>query len=303
MLINLFSMMGLSFKDGVLGMSPLWFMLSAVSVVSFMLIAAFSKEMYEDYGLNQLALPDLQLPPVHKMALSEVSHASQVQHIVEVEIPEMLKMMPYDCWHRRSCQLEGGRWMFEFEAKSVAGRFFAKASGDSPSEAFAIARKMLQRQIREWHRTRFASAPVVPMIDAAPVQVLIVDDDIDMALAMQEALNQLGCETEIATRHEDLHRKIIFSDADYILLDWNLNDKVTADRVVAKAVRLIETFSDLRQKFTAHKPRIVTHSVLDREHVALPQSGHDYFEHLDHWQKPVPFTEIIERASGLLAMH
>ena len=38
--------------------------------------------------------------------------------------------------------------------------------------------------------------------------VLIVDDDIDCALATQKAFNQLGCKTEVVTTHDGLHQKI-----------------------------------------------------------------------------------------------
>ena len=172
-------------------------------------------------------------------------------------------------------------------------------------EAFLIAKHRVLIQIHDWHQSRFAGTEVSPknlvrdFFNDGP-RVLIVDDDVDMALAMQSALAQLGCQTEVHTCHEGLHRKLASSQADYIFLDWKLNDQVTADQVVERAVRFIDTFSDLREKFAHHRPSIVTHSVLDRGQVTLPKAGIPYFSHLDHWQKPMPFHEVVKRASELI---
>lgn len=224
----------------------------------------------------------------------------QLKRILHDEIPEMLEMLPSNNWHKHACFEKGGRWRFTFECNSETRRFFASALGSSPMEAFLITRHRILAQIREWHRTRFDGALAAPAHTHAP-RVLIVDDDVDVALAMQTAFGQLGCETEVATSHEGLHRKLLQSPADYIFLDWRLNGEVTADQVVEKAIRYIDTFSDLREKFTGHRPRVVTHSVLDREQVTLPSAGTPYFDHLDHWQKPMPFHEVVKRASQLFA--
>jgi CheY-like chemotaxis protein len=241
-------------------------------------------------------------PRSHKVAPDIENELQLIRH---EGLPDLIRQLPADNWHKETWYQRPGRWRFNFECNSPEGRFFASGLGGTPMEAFLITRHRLLAQIHEWHKVRFNEGPALTTVahrgfgTEAP-RVLIVDDDIDMAMAMQTALGQLGCQTEIATGHEGLHRRLVTCDADYIFLDWKLNDSVTADQVMDKAVRYIDTFSDLRQHFTEHRPHIVTHSILDRQQVLLPTGGVSYFNHLDHWQKPMPFQEVVKRASDLL---
>ncbi len=142
--------------------------------------------------------------------------------------------------------------------------------------------------------------PLTTFTSLTDPRVLVVDDDEDLALAMYVAFEKLGWKADVAVKHEGLHRKIAAGESDFIILDWNLNSAVTADRVFEKAIRLIDAFSDLRERFSGHRPRIITCSVLDKDEVVLPAEGMKYFEHLDHWQKPVPYSEMIERATEMM---
>jgi CheY-like chemotaxis protein len=230
----------------------------------------------------------------------------QIQHLMDVEVPELIRQLPYDSWHNSTIRELGGLWIFEIECNSVTRRFFAKAQGKTPAEAFAAGKYILTCQIRDWHKTRFQDDADLagPVLPASPAprdpRVLIVDDDVDLALSLQAALAVWGITADVATQHEDLHRRIIAQPVDFILMDWQLNGTVTADQVVERATRLIDTFSDLRERFMSARPRVVTYSVLERDNIALPLSGNKYFMHVDHWQKPMPFHEVVEKASALL---
>jgi len=211
-----------------------------------------------------------------------------VQDILDNEVQELIELLPYDSWHEEKFSRQGDLWRLDFECNYVAGRFFASGMGRTPEEAFLATKGAIVKQLEEWHSTRFQ----VP-------RALIVDDDIDIATALRDALTKLGWETQIATKHEDLHRTIVDSRVDYILLDWRLNNDVTADSVVAKATRLIGTFSDLRNKFKECRPRIVTYSALPRQQIKLPDDAREFFDYLDHWQKPMSFPEMMARAADL----
>lgn len=230
---------------------------------------------------------------------------AQVQHLIHEEVPQLVQQLPYDSWHRTSIIEKDGLWIFEIECNSVLQKFFAKGNGNTPAEAFAAGKYLLTCQIRDWHKTRFQgdADQAGPFTPALPTprdpRVLIVDDDEDLALSLQTALADIGVQAEIVTQHEDLHRKIIAHPVDFILMDWQLNGAVTADQVMERTSRLIDAFSDLRDRFSSARPRVVTYSVLDRDEIALPRSGNKYFMHIDHWQKPMPFHEVVERASAL----
>lgn len=129
-------------------------------------------------------------------------------------------------------------------------------------------------------------------------RILIVDDDVDLAYALQTGLRQRGYFSEVITQTDEIHRRISFDRADLILLDWMLDEQLTADMVVSRSIRLIDAFSDLREKFTRHPPRVVTFSVVDRASVRLPQSR--FFCHLAHLEKSMPRADVISRLLDLI---
>jgi len=297
---------------GTFLVSPSWILL-VLPLVSVFLLRYFQREL----GDTERRSPVVETPnptPVFKgQTAGETENVekemadTEIYQINTIEIPELRRLLPYQSWFQNAFMAEGIQWRFVFDCRSFGGRFYASALGQTPREAFIITKQKLLAQIREWHSQRFE--PIVAQVVAAASpheegkmpHVLIVDDDIDLALSLQTALDQLGCKTSVATHHEDLHRTIADEDLDYIFKDWRLNNEVTANRVVSKTVRLIDTFSDLREKFSQHRPRIVTHSVVGRSEIDLPTSSADYFEYLDHWQKPMAFSEVVRRASDLLA--
>jgi CheY-like chemotaxis protein len=212
------------------------------------------------------------------------------------EIQELVDKLPSDSWINNTFQMENDLWRFQFDCNHVGGSFHATGLGQTPKEAFQVARQLILQQLGQWHKTRFLNLNV----SSPPPKVLIVDDDVDLALAMQTALTDLGYHVEVANTHENLHHTIAKGGADYIFLDWKLGNNVTAGQVMEKTNLLINEFEDLRHKFELQPPRIVTYSSLDCSETLLPASGKRFFKHVDHWQKPMPFREAIERASGLL---
>ncbi|HEY8271531.1 MAG TPA: response regulator [Pseudobdellovibrionaceae bacterium] len=219
------------------------------------------------------------------------------QILDNAEIQELVEKLPSDSWINNTFHLENNLWCFQFDCNHVGGSFHATGLGQTPKEAFMVARQIILQQLEQWHKTRFLNLNVC----SPPPNILIVDDDVDLALAMQTALTDLGYHVDVANRYENLHHTIAEGNADYIFLDWKLNNNVTAGQVMEKTNLLIDTFSDLRHKFELQPPRVVTYSSLDCTETLLPASGKRYFKHVDHWQKPMPFREAIARASGLLA--
>jgi len=291
-------------------MTPIWTVAFLVfPIIVYYLIEMFSDEMKKIDKTAEPSQPfrnsSLNSPvaPLHAN-LQEGSAELQIAQVYQIDFPELLRELPYDSWIQKGFRRDGSGWRFDLSCKSAAACFTADGFGTSPVDAFARARNALLGQLKNWRKSRFETAFEYRRFEpdrAGAPRVLIIEDDLDLARAMNEALKKLGCETEVATQHEDLHRKISFSDAEYIFMDWKLNGQVTADTVVQKAVRLINAFTDLRKKFKEHRPRIVTYSVLRRDEISLPDAGKSYFDHLDHWQKPMPFHEVIRRASGLFA--
>lgn len=226
----------------------------------------------------------------------------EIRYIAREAIPALLEKMPYYFHHKTVFNLNiNGEWMFSFYGKAMSYVFNAAAVGKTPLEAFSIAQYKILQQLDHWHETRFLNykEPRAQLPTPAP-RVLIVDDDVDLVASMQVALNQLGCQIDVATKHEGLHQKIIAGKPDYILLDWKLGNQITADMVVERSMRLINTFSDIREKFRAHKPRVVTYSALKQEQIILPEACDEFFQYMGHWRKPMPLSELIKRTSELI---
>lgn len=153
----------------------------------------------------------------------------------------------------------------------------------------------------DWRDGRITSAPGLPRQSLPKKQprVLIVDDDVDLAYALQTGLRREGIFAEVITQTDEIHRRISFDRADFILLDWMLDEHLTADMVVSRSIRLIDAFSDLREKFTTRPPRVVTFSVLERSLVRLPPSK--FFDHHDHLEKSLPHSDVITKLMQLIA--
>ncbi len=129
-------------------------------------------------------------------------------------------------------------------------------------------------------------------------KVWIVDDDEDMALLMQDGLKRFGITANVITDTHDLHRKLSFDRADFILLDWMLSTDLTADMVMKKAIRLINSISKLKTEFKEQPPQVVTYSTLEKNQINVPSS--QYFEHVEHLEKSIPREDVLYRFSELI---
>lgn len=129
-------------------------------------------------------------------------------------------------------------------------------------------------------------------------KVWIVDDDRDMAVLMQNGLMRLGINANVITDVRDLHRRMSFERADYILLDWMLSSDLTAAMVMEKAIRLISTFSDLKHEFEEQPPQVMTYSVLAEHQIQVPKS--QFFDHVGHLEKSKSSTAAITQFSKLI---
>ena len=227
---------------------------------------------------------------------------AMVDQVMKPEVQELLEMLPDNGAYQAKFTQAGKNWIFRFSFASVRANFSAVGSGPNPTEAFSAAKLLLLRQIRRWQKCRFTLdtfSGEQGFPQASSPSVLIIDDDMEVALATEFMFKQLGCRTQIVCEPESVHRKLSTDETiDLILLDWKLSPELEGADVLERANRLIGTFSDLRAKFENANSRVITHSVLPKSEIKLPIGG--YFRHLDHWQKPLPYSELLSRGSDAL---
>jgi hypothetical protein len=80
-------------------------------------------------------------------------------------------------------------------------------------------------------------------------------------------------------------------------LDWMLDHRISADEVVAGAIRRMRKFGSGRNGHS-HRVKIVTYSGRSDAEISLPQSP--YFEHIGHWQKPLRYVDLIRKTLKLM---
>jgi CheY-like chemotaxis protein len=239
------------------------------------------------------------------------SEEERIDKLKNHDIELLLLTLPYGGFHTADFEMVDGQWSFKFNLNSAHAHFAATGIGHSPEEAFMIAKQIVHKQTRDWHHARENKMPYDAVSnefllpndkaltnDAKIPTVLIVDDDIDAAAALETIFRQLGCLTNVITDPNEIHRHLSFNESDFIVLDWMLGDRLRGNQVIERAVRVIDSFADLREKFEHCHPRVITHSVLDRSKIALPDNT--YFAHLDHWQKPISYNELTARSAELL---
>lgn len=225
----------------------------------------------------------------------------QIQAIEAIDLPELLEKMPVNGFSDSKFTPIGRGWAFNFNFASPNAHFAAHGTGSDPHEAFVAARTVLLGQIDDWHRTRDGEFDYFPQRSAGhhhkPV-VMIVDDDVDTALATERIFQQLGCETQVVTDPYVMSRKISFGEADFIILDWKLDRDTEGSDVIKRATRMIDSFNDLRAQFGRHQAKVITHSVLSGADIQMPESR--YFQHMDHWQKPLRYDQLVQRGGAVL---
>lgn len=163
---------------------------------------------------------------------------------------------------------------------AAAGRLFS--SGSDQSQSYSQSENPSQPEAEGFGPT--TKRP----------QVLIVEDDIDVALLIEKAFVDAGCRTKRNDGLNSAHLEMAFGDYDIVVLDWSLGQTLTAREVVSRADRLINLFPDLRAKFAEFQPIVLTESVLGAEKIDLPQCS--YFAQFEHWKKPFDLSTIARRS-------
>ena len=245
----------------------------------------------------------------------------EIDRIVSKDLAELVEMMPADgSVVQHFAPMGGNQWIYRFHFKSLTAEFNAIGFGADPVEAFAAAKVTLLKQIDEWHQARekkdiyvghdhsnffwHLEATARPRLtdakgSARKPTVLIVEDDADIAEVTAATFRKLGCNAIISDGQNDAFHTLSYQDVDFVVLDWMLGEDLSADKLLKRSAEIIGTFKDLRLGFKRQPAKIITYSILDRSEIRLPEN--EYFEHLDHWQKPVKPGELAARADEILS--
>ncbi len=133
-------------------------------------------------------------------------------------------------------------------------------------------------------------------LEREPFNVLIVDDDADSAALIASIFEHLGCHTVCTLNPTDAEKGICARNTDLIILDWILDDHTDAKAVMDKCSAVFSKFG-IRMD-PEHKLKVITYSGLKASEVELLTSP--YFIHLDHWQKPIPYLNLLKRTLKVL---
>ncbi len=133
-------------------------------------------------------------------------------------------------------------------------------------------------------------------LERQPVHVLIVDDDADSAALIASIFDHLGCRTVCTLTPTDAEKNICARNVDLIILDWILDEHTDAKAVMDKCSAIFSKFGIRMSNET--KPKVITYSGLKASEVELLTSP--YFNHVDHWQKPISYINLLKRTLKVL---
>ncbi|MEZ0392129.1 MAG: response regulator [Pseudobdellovibrionaceae bacterium] len=128
--------------------------------------------------------------------------------------------------------------------------------------------------------------------------ILIIDDDVDSALMVESVFSHLGCETTCSLGCKEAREKICSLQADLIIMDWMLDGQTEASSVVRQCAETFAKFGRGLGHGSWPKAKIITFSSLAASEIESLRNP--YFEHLDHWQKPITQRELLHRVLVLL---
>jgi CheY-like chemotaxis protein len=129
-------------------------------------------------------------------------------------------------------------------------------------------------------------------------EILIVDDDVDSALLVDMVFRHLGCQTTCSLNFHEARKKICSLKADIIILDWCLDHEVDAGRILRQCAQSISRFNPNTGTEHRSRPKIITYSSLHESEIEALDKR--YFDHLDHWRKPIGHKEMLNRVLGVL---
>lgn len=135
------------------------------------------------------------------------------------------------------------------------------------------------------------------LMPAKVISVLVVDDDAEATVPIECIFRGLGCLTDMAFCATEAIEKIATGWHDVIVLDWTLDLGTGGDLIE----RLLENRDHLDwhdHRAMLERQRIVTYSGTRAGEIKIPHN--DIFAHVDHWRKPLKYTDISKRASQLL---
>lgn len=134
------------------------------------------------------------------------------------------------------------------------------------------------------------------LTEDGPANILIVDDDVDSALLVRSIFGRLGCDTTCSLTAKDARKRIAAGKSDLIILDWRLDQQWDAGVLLQVIAERLDRIG--APPGTRRRSKIVTYSSLGAAQIGTFDS--QYFEHVEHWQKPLKQRDLLSSALGLL---
>ncbi len=285
-------------------------MLVAFPVLIYALLFTRRKDHHTSQQTAKVLYLGTRFHQLHRSLDDFESPEDQIARITVTELNEITDLMPADGTLTQrfippDASLHDDHWIYRYHYKSFAAEFSAVGTGATPVEAFTVVKENLHQQIHRWHATRASDSSFIgqPTLSGATEKphtptVLIVEDDADVATATASIFNRLGCQTMISDGLDGVSQKMSFQHVDFIVLDWMLAKNIHGDQLVKSSIEMIDGFNDLKSRFSRDPSKVITYSTLDRSKVRLPEN--QYFDHWDHWQKPLRYNDLSNKASELL---
>jgi CheY-like chemotaxis protein len=189
------------------------------------------------------------------------------------------------------------------------GQIAVKSEGPEFHSVLKDSLNRLFEQLRLWRERRFVepfqlekdaesdsyselSAGTQRWTDKHP-HVLIVDDDPGSVTLLDTIFRKAGCETKIVSDAYKAVNEMSTNRYGLIVLDWFL-PYMDGGEVIQEAEKAWVDSGSGRDKPVP----VITCSGMHKEKINLPQTEH--FKFIDHWDKALPFSSIMNHAAQLI---
>lgn len=129
-----------------------------------------------------------------------------------------------------------------------------------------------------------------------PLDVLVIEDDEDSALILEHVLNQLNCRVRLVFDGYQAIYEISEKPFDLIILDWVMPG-ISGAETLRNMDRVLTWDSFTSALWDKKRLSIVTYSSTPITVLDIPISP--FFRYLAHWQKPLTYSQLKDRANEI----
>jgi len=238
-----------------------------------------------------------------------------LSHFMKEAIGEVLKISPYESYLEAYIEKEPSDYIMAITVNHADGKFKARARNRDLQKVVIEGTSAIFDQLRKWWKSRsndlnrepdrndWAGNLTPPKYEKPmnlelafnPLQVLLVDDDIESVTPLEQCLEKLGCTVFVVNNGFEAIHEIVSNQRQYdvVILDWHMPE-MTGGQALLNAQRVISYDPAVTSHWPSRKLPVITFSSRSLDEIDVPDC--EDFCHLAHWEKPASYLHLLDQA-------